>query len=150
MGSYIKKIVGVCAGAVLLAAVIIWVCSGGTGKQASVTGTWKGRGVGDTVVLSRDGTYVKTDNYAPKQEGRYRVDKNIPQEDYDKIRTRYANHSYFVNGEYREGQEYEGFYIAFYRDGQDAMTDYGLFGTDGDLKGKLQATFCPSWMIREE
>lgn len=40
----------------------------------------KGRGVGDTIVFAEDGTYVKTDYYAPPQKGRYLVDKDIPKE----------------------------------------------------------------------
>ena len=110
----------------------------------------KGRGVGDTIVFAEDGTYMKSDNFASTQKGRYLVDRDIPQADYAEIQARYASHSYYVNGEYRQGQEYEGFYIAFYQDGSDAMTGYGLLCTSGDMKGNLQTSLCPSWMSREE
>lgn len=76
--------------------------------------------------------------------------RTSPRRDYDEIQKRYARHSYYVNGEYREGQEYEGFYIAFYWDEYDTRTCYGLFGTSGDMKGNLQTSLCPSWMSREE
>ena len=150
MNDRAKKIVSLCIAAAILAVVIFWISGGFAGKKGQVAGTWKGAGVSDTIVFVKDGTYMKSDNFASTQKGRYLVDRDSPQADYAEIQAHYANHSYYVNGEYRQGQEYEGFYIAFYKDGSDAMTGYGLLCTSGDMKGNLQTSLCPSWMSREE